>query len=417
MDSRNFFIFFGILLLICATIPAVFAVSPQWTVKAAPSVSLSSVAISDDGSTIVAGGDQLMVLSPSGDKVWTGWSGSTVGLSRDGSYIITAQGTSVRLLNRAGTKLWDQSLGAAVADVSISPDATLIAAGGGSIVETWYNSGVGLGINTTSTIRHVRMSPAKDQVIVTTNDALRSFNVSCVQNWFNDTVSPDLVEVSGDGTGFVIPFGNHVRLYHGSGTKLWDITVPGPGNIVSLAYSRDGSTIVVGRDDGTVDVIDANGNILWNKKTGYWAATVAVSDNGSVIVIGNLDKTMSVFNRKGDLLGTFNAASMVNSHSVAVSGDGSLIAAVDSSNVYGFSTSQFTGAVPTGTIPVTTPASPTSGTVPVPSPSPATTAVTMSPAPAVTTIVPAGTTSAPGFPGIFAVLSLALVVLVRIRRG
>jgi hypothetical protein len=416
MVSRNFFIFFGMLLLVCAMMPAAIAVSPQWTVKAAPSVSLSSVAISDDGSTIVAGGDQLMVLSPGGDKVWTGWSGSTVGLSRDGSYIITAQGTSVRLLNRAGSKLWDQSLGAAVADVSITPDATLIAAGGGSIVETWYNSGVGLGINTTSTIRHVRMSPAKDQVIVTTNDALRSFNVSCVQNWFNDTVSPDLIEVSGDGTGFVIPFGNHVRLYHGSGTKLWDITVPGPGNIVSLAYSRDGSTIILGRDDGTVSAIDANGNILWNKKTGYWAATVAVSDNGSVIVSGNLDKTVSVFNRKGDLLGTFGAGIMVNSHSVAVSGDGSLIVAVDSSNVYGFSTSQFTGAVPTGTIPVTITTSPVSGTPSAPE-SAVPTIVSTSPAPVVTTAVPAGTTSAPGFPGIIAVLSLALVVLVRIRRG
>ena len=268
---------------------------------------------------------------------------------RDGSYILTAQGTSVRLFNRAGTKLWDQSLGSAVADVSLSPDATLIAAGGDRTVETWYNSGVGLGINTTAlstdTVRHVRISPAKDQVIATTSGALRSFNISCYENWYNDTISPDLVEISGDGTGFVIPVGNHVRLYHSSGTRLWDTAIPG-GNVISLAYSRDGSTIVIGRDDGMAIALDANGNVLWVKKTGYRASSVGVSDNGSVISVGSLDKNLYVFDRKGDLFGSYQTAGPIHSRSVAVSGDGSLIVAVDGSNVYGFLTSQLAGAAP-----------------------------------------------------------------------
>lgn len=419
MIFRELVIFFATVMVLCAVVPFVQAAGPQWTVTASQGVDLSSVAISADGSTIVAGGDQLIVLSPDGDRLWTGWSGTAVDLSGDGSYILTAQGTSVRLFNRAGTKLWDQYFGTAVADVSIAPDATLIAAGGGGTIETWYNSGVGLGINTTGvpadTVRHVRISPAKDQVIVTTSGALRSFNISCVQNWYNDTISPDLVEMSADGNGFVIPVGNHVRLYHSSGTRLWDTAIPG-GNVISLAYSRDGSTIIVGRDDGTTGALDANGTILWVKKTGYWATSVGVSANGSVIAVGSLDKNLYMFDRKGDLLGSYQASGPIHSNSVAVSGDGSLIVVVDGSDVYGFSTPQLPGAVvPGGTSAV-------AATSPAPAATPdllpyATPGESVSPARQAATVsqLPA-TTQGPGFPWGSAVLSIALVALVRIMR-
>ncbi|HUH79573.1 MAG TPA: hypothetical protein VLY83_06725 [Methanoregula sp.] len=389
-------------------VPASAAAVPLWQVKAASGVTLSTVAIPDDGSLVLAGGGQLMALTPSGEKLWSAWSGNTVALSRDGSYIAASQGTNLRLFSRDGTRLWDQYLGTMVSDVSITPDATIIAAGGGNTIQVWYNSGVGLGINSTGIVRHVRISPSKDQLIVTTDSALRSFNISCVPLWVNTTISPDLVEISGDGTGFVIPYGNHLRLYHGSGTLLWDRTIPG-GNVAAVAYSRDGSTIVLGRDDGSVIVVDANNNILWTKSVGYWPASVAVSDNGSVIAAGCLDKTIRLFDRKGDDLGSYTVSNQIGSNSVAVSGDGSLVAATDGSYVYGFAPSPGTQETISGTAaPSATPAPPVETTV---------TALPTASSPQFTSVPATSTPASAGFPWLLAGSGLVSAAVLRRRQS
>jgi WD40 repeat protein len=402
----------GLFFLACILVPAGQAVDPLWTVTASPGTDLSTVVVSHDGSTIVAGGDQLIVLSHEGIKLWSGWSGTLLEISQDGRYIITSQGRTVRLFNRQGTILWDRSLGATVTDISITPDAAMIAAGGGNTVQSWYNSGSGLGQNVTETVHDLKISPVKDQIIVTTAKALRSFNLSYVPNWDDDTISPGIVEMSGDGTGIVIPNGNHIRMYHGSGTLLWDRTFPG-GNIISFAYSGDGSTIVAGRDDASVIAVDREGTLLWTGNAGFWVTSVAVSDDGSTIVTGSIDNQIHVFNRQGMLLGSSTTKSPVKSRSVAMSGDGSLIAAVDESTVYGFLRSQFT-------VPVVSPTSDITGsltTVTVPGNAtmiPTTRGTgTVSPGYTDISVIPAGTTPASGFPWPLTLVPLALIILAR----
>lgn len=328
-------------------VSAATAVEPLWIVNASPGLDLTSVAISADGSTIIAGGDQLIAVSRDGGKLWSGWSGELLDMSRDGRYIVTSLGSSVRVFNSGGTKLWDQTVSTTVTDLSITPDGLIIAAGGGNVVQSWYNSGAGLGLNTTGKVKHIRISPVKDQIVVTTESALRAFNMSYVPFWYDDEVNSDLLEISADGTHIVTASGNRIWLCHGSGTLLWERHVEG-GSILSLAYARDSSTIVIGQDDNTITVLDQNGNVLWRAKTGFWVMSAGVSDNGSVIAAGSMDKKLSVFNREGTLLGTFEAAGMIKSRSVGVSGDGSRIVVTDGTKVYGFSGDQFSRPAPAG---------------------------------------------------------------------
>jgi WD40 repeat protein len=338
----------GILLLTCITITVAQAVEPLWIVNTSPGLELKTVSISADGSLIVAGGDQLVGISRDGKKLWAGWDGELVEINRDGKYVLTSQGTFVRLFDSNGASLWDQTFQDSVTDISITPDGLMIAAGSGSFVKSWYNSGAGLGSNTTNRIKHLRISPAKDQIVVTTGNALRSFNLSYVPFWTDDEVSPDLVEMSADGTYLVTASGNWIWYHHGSGKRIWEKHIQG-GSILSLAFSRDGSIIVAGQDDNTITVLDINSNVLWTAQAGNWVTSVGVSDNGSVIVAGSMDKNLYVFDRKGTLLGTFQAAGVFKSRSVGISGDGSRIVAVDGTNVYGFSGSQFSRPAPTGT--------------------------------------------------------------------
>ena len=135
------------------------------------------VVISADGSTIVAGGDQLIAISRDGQKRWSGWSSSLLDISRDGNYIATSQAQTVRLFSGSGTQLWTQSIGTPVMDLSMTPDAAVIAASGVGTVRTFFNSGIGLGSNSTSNVNHIKISPVKDQIIVATKQDLRRVNL------------------------------------------------------------------------------------------------------------------------------------------------------------------------------------------------------------------------------------------------
>ena len=403
----------GTLALLCMLVPAALAVTPLWIVNATPDETLSTVTVAHDGSLVVAGGDQLIAISPSGDKRWAGWSGSPIAVSADGAYIAAVQDQNLFLISGQGILLWQQPLGQTITALSLSPDAQVIAAGGGTAVQSWYNSGSGMGKNTTTTVQDLAVSPQKDQILVCTARDLESFNLSFVPTWNDTTYSPSEVAISGDGTGIVTVNGDHVRMYHGGGALLWDQTFPG-GNIISLAYSRDGSTIVAGMDDGTVLAIGREGNLLWKGTAGAWATSVAVSDDGSTVATGSIDNRIHVYDQKGTLLGEATAMNAIKSRSVAVSGDGSLIVAADNAEVYGFSHDQF--AVPASRPAAALPAAGTAANATVlTSPATAASLTTTLPvtAPDRTTSAspaPAGTT-APGFSFPLALCALAALAL------
>jgi hypothetical protein len=139
---------------------------------------------------------------------------------------------------------------------------------------------------------------------------------------------------------------------------------------------------------------------------------VAVSDNGSTVATGSIDNRIHVYDRQGTLLGESMTKNPVKSRSVAVSGDGSLIVAVDSTNVYGFSRSQF--AAPANQSSVSPPApEETVNTTLLPA-QPNTTVATPVPPEAVPVVTtepgtsPAGTT-VPGFTFPFVLCALAIL--------
>jgi WD40 repeat protein len=366
MNSHRLMFLCGVVIMAGLLVPGISATDPLWTQAGASNGELSCVVISADGSTIVAGGDQLIALSPDGKKIWTGWSGSPLAISPDGNYLVTSRDQTVRLISGTGTMLWDQSLVVPVTEVAIMPDASLVAAAGGSRLMLFNRSGAGVKLNTSISASHFRLFPDGNSLVMTTKNGVETSNLTLIPAWTDTNMSQDLVEVAADGSSFVTVTNNRVRLYTRGGTwgesLEWERALPG-GNALAFAYSRDGSTIVVGRDDNTLEVLDGNGTRLWTARASYWITSVAVSDDGNTIVAGSMDKTLSVYDRAGTKLGSFTAREPIKARSVAVSGDGSVIAVVDASAVYGFSRSQFTQPV---TAAVTTAAPPALLTTPAP---------------------------------------------------
>ena len=348
MHCPNRLVLFCIIILSCMLVPVVSAVDPLWTVPATTRGELSTVVISADGSTIIAGGDQLIALSRDGHKLWSGWSGTRLAISRDGNYLVTSRDTTVRMISGTGTMLWDESLTVPVNELAMLPDASLIVAAGGTRVRLINTTGSGFRQNTSIAASHIRFFPKGDQLVITTKSGVQTSNLTLFSEWADTNVSQDFVEVAADGSSFVSVTNNRIRMYTRDGNLKWDRRLPG-GNALASAYSRDGSLIVIGKDDNTVQALDDYGTLLWTAHAAHWITSVAVSEDGNIIAAGSMDKTLSVYDRAGTKLGSFSAGNALKAHSVAMSGDGSVIAAVDESAVYVFSRSQFTQPVPTAT--------------------------------------------------------------------
>jgi WD40 repeat protein len=391
----------GLVIATCLLAPAASAVDPLWTEAATTHGELSGIVISADGSTIVAGGDQLIALAPDGRKLWTGWSGNNLAISRDGKYILTSREQILRMISGSGTLLWDISLEVPVTDMSMLPDASLVAAGGGSRVRLISGSGAALRQNISILVNHIRLFPKGDQVVITSKDGIQTSNLTLFSGWADTNMSQDFVEVAADGSSFVSVTNNRIRLYTRDGRLQWDHGLPG-GNALAFAYSHDGSTIVTGRDDNTMQALDGNGTLLWTARATHWITSVAVSDDGNTIAAGSMDNTLSVYDRAGTKLGSFTAKNPIKARSVAVSGDGSVIALVDASAVYGFSRSQFTGPLIT-----TVPPSQATVTSPV---SVRTAAATPSP-----TVTTPATTRQAAVPPVLPLTGLVLLFIFRFR--
>jgi hypothetical protein len=331
----------GAALLLCLAAPATCAVTPLWIVHATVGGELQGVLISSDGSTIITGGDQLISLTPDGRKRWSRWSGTCLDISSDGDYILASKGQVVRLISSAGTIIWEKSMDITVTDLSMAPNASVIAATGGGKVRIMDFRGNDIASNATMSINHLKVMPSGDQILITTTQNVQLSDLSLLPEWSDTSSTQNLIAVAPDGSSFVTATYNNLRMYRAGGKLVWDKKFSG-GNARALAYSRDGSAIVVGMDDNNVQVLNRNGVQLWTANASNWITSVAVSDDGNTIAAGSLDKKLYVYNRAGTRLGTFTARSAITFNSVAVTRDGSLIVVVDDFAVYGFSRSQFT---------------------------------------------------------------------------
>ena len=350
MHYQKLAILCGVILLLGLAGPVAGAVTPLWIEPATAGGDLAGVIISADDSTIVVGGAQLICLTREGQKRWTGWSGSHLDISSDGDYILTSQGPNVRLISSGGKLLWERTIEIPVTDLSMVANASVIAATSGGRLNTMTFTGEGIALNSTLAVNHIRVMPSGSQILITTNKDVQLLDLKLMSGWSDTNATQDLLAVAPDGSSFVTATNNHVRMYKGNGNITWDKKFSA-GYAQALAWSRDGSTIVIGRDDNNVQVLNRNGTQLWIANATDQITSVAVSNEGNTIVAGSLDKKIYIYNHAGARLGTFTTKTAIRFNSVAVTGDGSLIVVVDNSAVYGLSRSSFSEkAAPSETI-------------------------------------------------------------------
>jgi len=300
--------------------------------------SFFDVMFSADGSTVYAGGNQMLVRSWDGTNRWGGRAGTIGSMSPDGNYIISAAGDVIQVLDRNGTVYWIRGMGAPIHAVAVSSNASLIiSADERGDIHSWTGNGESWGLNRSDLVKQIAISPSRSFVVVTTVVGLKYLTPDMTPIWWdNKSGSLDsFIAISGDSSTVITSGENRVSSHTSNGALNWMKDVTGEA-IIDMACSDDATTIVLGSQDGKVWTLDQDGKVLWTYPAGSWINGVGVSRDGSIIAAGALDGNLYILNHYGNLLAKSKTESIIQQRSVAVSGDGKRVVVADQLALYGY---------------------------------------------------------------------------------
>jgi WD40 repeat protein len=329
----------GFLLMICLITSVTAAgLAHTWKERPAGEGSFSGVLFSTDGSTVYAGGNQILVRSWDGEKRWGGLSGTYASMSADGSRVISAVDNSVRVFDDNGQEIWTRNEGAQFRAVAISSDGSLIiGADNNGYIHSYKINGERWGRNKTDLIKKIAISPSKSLVVVISDMGLKFFSPDMDQIWEdNRTGSLDsFIAFSTDSSTVITSGDTMVSSFTNNGDLTWrkDVT---KSAIIDMACSDDCTSIVLGSQDGNVWNLNRQGETRWKYSAGSWINGVGVSRDGSIIAAGALDGTVYILDKDGNLLTKTKTDTLIQQRSVAVSRDGKKIAVADLVALYGF---------------------------------------------------------------------------------
>ncbi|MFA4878114.1 MAG: PQQ-binding-like beta-propeller repeat protein [Methanoregula sp.] len=390
----------------------------DWTQRPSSDDSpFQGVQISDDGGTVFAGGNQMLVRSWSSNSHYGGRSGYVAAMSADGNYAVSALGRSVTLLNNKGEPLWERILPAPARAVAISRDGTIIAAADEKgYYCTYARNGDFYGRATDDPVKRLAISRNGDLIAATTEGGLRLFDGALNVKWADNksgSIDTYLV-ISADGSTVITAGEKRLSSHTATGKLNWMNEVT-KDTIIDLACSEDCSAIIVGGQDSTATAIDQYGKTHWTYSTASkWVQSLGVSRDASVIAVGANDGTVYVLDHGGSLIIKRKLGGILQPRSLAVSRDGKRIAVSDQYQLNGLVVLGDT--TPEGMVTYTaTPLNPFSGYTTAPTRTPVVSPVlTLAPT---ETPLPAPTTPKSSPAPFGAVLALAgiAVILIKMR--
>jgi WD40 repeat protein len=344
---------FFILAFLLAVIPPAHAAEPLWTYSS-PGSEIGGVTVSSDGSAIAVGGGKIWLFSKKGTLLAKEPFGDQVVFTPDGSSLVASYSPMLyqfkRITSPKGSesplqKIWETTLPNAVRSIDISDDGKTIVVSAKSEGTYIYDStGKRVGGNKSYNAL-IRISSTGGRIVGVSQGVMCLYSRTGDCSEFDEGIvgtEPDFLELSGSGNSAVFNDAQRVRsVFLTNKTLRW--TSRATGDATSLAMTPSGSGILVGTENGNVDLFDEYGNRSWSyasnpgNKQAAGITCVALSKEGTVAAAGSYDGKIFALNSKGVEIWSNQTKDHI--HHIAMSADGTLVVATGEETVYAFSTS------------------------------------------------------------------------------
>jgi WD40 repeat protein len=299
----------------------------------------SGVTFSADGDVVYAGGSQMLLRSWSGDRKWGGKAGTVAAMSADSNFVLSANGNSIVMYDRDGVDVWTRNLDKPIRAVAISQNGGFVVeADSSGLMQSWARNGDFIGRNTNiSLTKALRISRSGGLVVAATDEGLKFLTPSTNLIWedLKNGNWDTLIAISDDGSTVITAGGARISSHSSGGQLRWmkDITTSA---ITDMAVSGDGSVIVIGDQEGKVQVIDRNGIVRWTFSAPPWINAVGISGDGRVIAVGSLDGYLYILDGGGKVTDRLKTDTLIQLRSLAVNRDGGRIAFADEQLLSGY---------------------------------------------------------------------------------
>jgi WD40 repeat protein len=344
----SLFICLGAILL---TIPTAYALEPIWTYSS-PGASLGGVTMSANGSAIAVGAEKIWLFSRNGELLAKEPYGNQVLSTPDGVHLLTAYGSTLYFFERNATKSsfqkkWEYELPGRIRSIDMSDDSNIIAAAlGAEGTYIFSSSGKMTGTNSNHSAI-IRVYPYGQTIVGASTLGFYRYSPTGIRYLYQNISigsQPDVMEIV--GTGGTVVYNDAQRLVSvtiatADGAEQWKTRAT--ADITSLAVASTGTRILVGTQNGNLDVFNDTGFLVWSYPTNptgnpsAWVTGVALSSDGKIAVAGTYDGKIVALDSSGRELWSNVTKDHINH--IAMSSDGSLVVATGDETVYAFSLS------------------------------------------------------------------------------
>ncbi|KAF5087552.1 MAG: WD40 repeat domain-containing protein [Methanoculleus horonobensis] len=248
---------------------------------------------------------------------------SSVAVTHDGSTIVAAAGSVVYLLDQQGNVLWQNPVGSRVNGVGVSPEGSRIGVAADKLYLYNRDGDLLWTVKTGYVYRSVDLSSNGMYVAAgCDNGAVYIFDRNKKQLWDYDmgTDSYDLA-ISENGRRIAIGCDNQgVYLLNSRQGESWSY---GTGKMVrGIALTPDGRFVAAGSVDRCLYLSTGEGEHLWKYPIGDAVSSTALT-NEAKRIFGAAGKTIHVIDRTGAVVQKIGLAG--RAESVAVTPDGSFL--------------------------------------------------------------------------------------------
>jgi hypothetical protein len=346
----------------------VLALEPTWQYSE-PGATIGGIALSSNGSLIAVAAEKIWFFEKNGTLISKAAFGNNLAMTPDGSSVVSSYYSSLYLFRISSDRnetvpikqVWEQDMSRNVVSLGISKDGNtigLIKEGKG--LSVYSSDGTLLGYNDSY---YPVMGISADGRFVDgiSQDGLTTFIKSGRE--VNRSVSlslatqPKMMVLSSKGDTCVFNEDQDIHLLRiSNGSDIWKARAT--GDVTSLAMTPGGSAVIVGTDNGHIEMFNGKGNRTWTYNTAPQmknyadVPSVAVSSDGAYIAAGTSGGQILMLNSGGVLQWTNKTNDHI--HHVAISADGVVTIATGEETVYAFTTqshdiSQTTASYPSQT--------------------------------------------------------------------